>query len=204
MRRFPAKTAGPPRPQTPRHCWDSKICDAVVLVSTWLGGVDGFCPDKGASKGNESGEVVYGFLAAQRDPLEALELADGLLDAGAAFVESTREKLRLGGNVAAVWNDRADAAPACRLAICPAVIALVADHGARRDVRADIEQCLEIAAVAGLSAGQVEGQGQAVEIAFQMDLGRKSAARAAKRLARLPPFAPAAETWARTIVESTI
>src|SRR4051812_45574122 len=31
MRRFPAKTAGTPRPQTPRHCWAFEICDAVVL-----------------------------------------------------------------------------------------------------------------------------------------------------------------------------
>ena len=166
--------------------------------------MDGFGPDKGASDGNESGEVLCGFLAAQRDPLEALELADGLLDAGAPFVESTREEFRLGDDVAAVRNDGADAAPACRLAICLAVIALIADHCPGRDIRAKVEQGLEIAAVAGLAAGQVKGQGQTVEIALQVDLGRKSAARAAKRLTRLPPFAPAAETWARTIVESTI
>jgi len=61
-----------------------------------------------------------------------------------------------------------------------------------------------MAAVAGLAAGQVEGQGQAIEIELQVDFGRKPATRAAERLALLPPFAPAAETWARTIVESTI
>src|SRR4051812_32359725 len=31
MRRFPVKAAGPPSPQTPRHCWAFEICDAVVL-----------------------------------------------------------------------------------------------------------------------------------------------------------------------------
>src|SRR3954468_3541607 len=39
----------------------------------YLGRVDGFCPNKGASEGDESGKVLRGFLAAQRDPLEALE-----------------------------------------------------------------------------------------------------------------------------------
>jgi hypothetical protein len=37
-----------------------------------------------------------------------------------------------------------------------------------------------------------------------VDFGGKAAARATERLGLLPPFAPAAETWARTIVESTI
>ena len=37
-----------------------------------------------------------------------------------------------------------------------------------------------------------------------MDLGREAAARAAERLIVLPPLAPAAETWARTTVESNI
>ena len=35
-----------------------------------------------------------------------------------------------------------------------------------------------------------------------MDFGREAAARAAERLALLPPFAPAAETWARAVVLS--
>src|SRR5947209_10013398 len=32
MRRFPAKVANPSIPQTPRHCWVSEICDAVVIA----------------------------------------------------------------------------------------------------------------------------------------------------------------------------
>lgn len=35
-----------------------------------------------------------------------------------------------------------------------------------------------------------------------MDFGRKTAARMAERLTMLPPFAPAAETWARIVVLS--
>ncbi|KQP28804.1 hypothetical protein ASF27_20850 [Methylobacterium sp. Leaf102] len=37
-----------------------------------------------------------------------------------------------------------------------------------------------------------------------MDLRRETAPRATERLILLPPFAPAAETWARTTVESNI
>lgn len=58
--------------------------------------------------------------------------------------------------------------------------------------------------VAFFAAGQIEGDRMAVEVGFQVDFGGEAAARAAKRLAVLPPFAPAAETWARTTVLSNI
>ena len=103
-----------------------------------------------------------------------------------------------------VGDDGADAAAARRLSVRLGVVALVAEHGPGRDVGADVEQDREIAAVAGLAAGEVEGQRQAVEVGLQVDLGGKPATRAAEGLALLPPFAPAAETCARTIVESTI
>src|SRR4051794_6972461 len=80
--------------------------------------------------------------------------------------EGAWKEFRLGSGIAAVRDDGTDAAPACRFAVCLAVIALVADHCPGCDVRADVEQGLEITAVAGLAAGQVEGQGQAVEIAL--------------------------------------
>jgi hypothetical protein len=50
----------------------------------------------------------------------------------------------------------------------------------------------------------MEGNWQATEVGLQVNLGRETATRAAKRLIMLPPFAPAAETWARTTVESNI
>ena len=97
-----------------------------------------------------------------------------------------------------------DAAPACCLAVCLGVVAFVAEHGPGRDVGADVEQDFKIAAVAGLTAGEMEGQRQSVEIGLQVDFGGKPAARATEGLVFLPPFAPAAETWARTTVELTI
>lgn len=128
------------------------------------------------------------FLAAQGDPLEAFEFADALFDPGAAFVEEAEKESRFCESAVAVRDYRADAALARGLAIGFAVVALVADDGARRYVGADVEQDREISAVAGFATGQVEGQGQAAEIGFQVDFGRKAAARAPEGLAILPPF----------------
>jgi hypothetical protein len=50
----------------------------------------------------------------------------------------------------------------------------------------------------------VEGQRSPIQVNLEVDLGREAPARAAERLILLPPFAPAAETWARTTVESNI
>src|SRR6202162_4489823 len=169
-----------------------------------LGRVDGFDQDERAGEGNEGSEVLGGLLAAQVDAFEALELAVPLLDAGASGVEDFGKEGGLVFGVLAVGDDGADAATARRRSVGLGIVALVAKHGPGRDVRADVEQDREIAAVAGLAAGQMESQRQAVEIGFQVYFGGKSAARASEGLALLPPFAPAAETCARTIVESTI
>jgi hypothetical protein len=56
----------------------------------------------------------------------------------------------------------------------------------------------------GNKAGLLEGNGQATEVGLQVNPGGETATRAAKRLIMLPPFASAAETWARTAVESNI
>jgi hypothetical protein len=51
-----------------------------------------------------------------------------------------------------------------------------------------------MAAVAFFAAGQIEADWRAIEIRFEVDFCREAAARAPKRLAFLPPLAPAAET----------
>jgi hypothetical protein len=55
-----------------------------------------------------------------------------------------------------------------------------------------------------LAFREVKGERQAIEINLEVDLRREAPARAAQRLAVLPPLAPAAETCARTTVESNI
>ena len=166
----------------------------MLSSATVLGRVDGFGQDKGADEVEEGGEVLGGLLAAQGDAFEALDFADALLDTGASLVEDLGKEGRLCSGVVAVGDGGADAAAARRLAVRLGVVTLVAEHRSRRDVGADIEQDLEIAAVAGLAASEMKSQRQAIEIGLQVDLAGKPAARATESLALLPPFAPAAET----------
>ena len=129
---------------------------------------------------------------------------EALLDAGAPLLEDRGKEFGLCRGIFSVRDGGAHAAAARRLAVGLGVVSLVAEHRPGRDVGADVEQDREVAAVAGLPAGEMEGQRQAVEVGLQVDFGGKPAARATESLPVLPPFAPAAETWARTIVESTI
>lgn len=64
-----------------------------------LGPVDGFDYDEPGGESDEGSEVGCGFLAAEGDPLEALQLADRLLNAGAASVKELGEE---GGLLAGV------------------------------------------------------------------------------------------------------
>ena len=48
----------------------------------------------------------------------------------------------------------------------------------------------------------MEVERKAVEIGLEVDFGREATTRAAEGLILLPPFAPAAETWARAVVLS--
>src|SRR3954467_2679933 len=59
-----------------------------------LGRVDGFDDDEAQSECDEGSEVLGRFLAAERNALEALELADEVFDAGAGAIERLREEGR--------------------------------------------------------------------------------------------------------------
>ena len=75
-----------------------------------LGPVDGFDQDEGASKGDECTVAVLGFITTHGNPLEALQLADGLLDSGTRLVEQSWKELRFVLGVLAIRNNRNDAA----------------------------------------------------------------------------------------------
>ena len=94
----------------------------------------------------------------------------------------------------ATRDHRCDAARKRGSPVCFAVISLIGHRDARADVRANVERCLELRAVASLARGQVEIERTAVEIGLEVDFGREAATRAAEGLLLLPPFAPAAET----------
>ena len=156
--------------------------------------MDGFDQDEPAGKCNERDVILSGLLTAERDALEAFELADGLLNPTPPLIQDAREE---GGSllgIGAVRNHWADAALACRLPVRLSIVSFVGQRGARGDVRTEIEQDLKLLAVTGFAAGQVNRERLAVEVGLQVDLGRKAATRAAESLAVLPPLAPAAET----------
>ena len=101
-------------------------------------------------------------------------------------------------------DDRSDAALPRRFAVGFAGVAFVADDSARLNVGPDVEQDFEVTPVEGFAARQIEGDNVAGGVRFCVDFCGEAAARAAERLAFLPPFAPAADTCARTMVESNI
>src|SRR3954447_18733552 len=59
-----------------------------------LGRVDGFDEDEAESKGHNGAVVLGRLLAAERHPLEALELTHKLLDAGTSPIERLRKECR--------------------------------------------------------------------------------------------------------------
>ncbi len=166
--------------------------------------MDGFDKDQSASESDERAVVIGGFLASECNPLEAFEFSHGLLDPCSCFVELPGEEFALILIIGPVRNDRADAAFSGCLAVGFGVIALVGQRRPGFDVGTDVEQGFELRAVAGFAAGEMEIQRVAFEVGLEMDFRREPAAREAERLAVLPPFAPAAETWARTTVLSNI
>ena len=123
---------------------------------------------------------------------------------GAGFVEGAGEEGWSVLFVGLVGNDGSDAARSRGVPIGLAGVAFVADDGARLNVGPDVEQGFEVTPVEGFAAGQIEGDDVAGGVRFCVDFRGEAAARAAERLAFLPPFAPAADTCARTMVESNI
>ena len=117
-----------------------------------------------------------------------------MFDACAEFIETLGKEATSLLGVFTTRDYRGDTTCARGDAICDAVISFVGDCDARTDVRADVERCLELGAVAGFATGQVEVERMAVEIGLEVNFGREAATRAAEGPMLLPPFAPAAET----------
>src|SRR5205814_1587999 len=101
-------------------------------------------------------------------------------------VEGLGKESGFGGGILAVRDGGADAAPARRLSVRLGVVAFVAEHRRRGDVRANVEQDLEVAAVAGLAAGQAEGQRQRSKSNFRWILVEKPP----RERPRACPFCP--------------
>ena len=138
--------------------------------------MDGFDQEEDTSESDESGIVSLCFLTSHGHAFETLDLADQLLDPGAQLVEPLGEEFRSVLGRASMRNDRDDPSAAGSLAVGCGVVSLVGNGGPRRYVRANVEERFELAAIAGLVAGQVKVERQAVEVALDVDLGAEAAA----------------------------
>ncbi len=132
--------------------------------------MDGFDQDQATCEADNGGVAFRGLFAAQGDALEPFQLADGLLDPGAGLVEQLRKETRLVLGVLAARDHRNDAALATGGAVRRRVIALIGERRARLDVGTDVEGRFQLGAVTGLPAGQMECDGSAVEVRFEVDL----------------------------------
>ena len=126
--------------------------------------MDGFDQDEATREGDKGCVTLDGFLAAENDALEALQLADRLLDAGAALVERAWEEAGSIRRIVPMWDYWANSPLAGGGAVGLRIIAFVGQRRTRPDVGTDVQQCLELTAVARLATGQMEGDGQPGEI----------------------------------------
>ena len=166
--------------------------------------MDEFDQAQARGEGDDGSEVPCGLLASEGDALEAFQPTDARLDAGSGFVEGSGEEGWLVLFTGFVGNHGGYAAFPRGVSVGFAGIALVADHGTGLDVWSDVEQRFEVTPIGGFTAGQVKSDDVAGSIGLGMDLCGEATARAAECPSVLTPFAPAAVTWARTMVGSNI
>ena len=103
-----------------------------------------------------------------------------------------------------LWRD--DGFDAARLQVgsdLVGVVSLVGEKRVRRLLR-QIDQRVVGFAVRCFAGREMEGDGTASGITETMNFTGEPAPRAAKSSLISPPFPPAAETWARTVVESML
>ena len=136
----------------------------------------GFDQEEDTSEGDESGIVLLCFLTSHGHVFETLDLADQLLDPGTQLVEPLGEEFWSVFGRASMRNDWDDPSAAGSLAVGFGVISFVGDGGPRRLVRANVEERFELAAIAGLVAGEVKHEREAVVIAVDVDFRAKAAA----------------------------
>jgi hypothetical protein len=115
--------------------------------------VDGFDQDEAADKRDECGVVLGSFFAPERNALETLERAHGLLDPGAAPIEGLGEEGRAIFGIGAARDDRANVPLPRGLTVWRCLLPLVGQGRPGRDVRADIEQDFKLPTITGFASG---------------------------------------------------
>ena len=118
--------------------------------------MDGFDQDKAESKRDERAVILRRLLTPKCDTLEALELADRLFDACPRLVKCFWKEGEHVFGVGSIRDCRAYSALACGYAVGFGIVALITERGARIDIGADVEKRLEVAAIAGLTTGEMK------------------------------------------------
>lgn len=145
-------------------------------------------------------EALGELVVASRDRPVDLEVSEHALDAVAVPVEALVPADR-GSAMRSRRNDRADATSLEIGADRVGVVTLVAEQRGG-GLLGQLDQDFVVRAICRLATREVEGKRSALGISDAVNLTGEPAPRAAKRLFASPPFAPAADTWPRTVVES--
>ena len=145
---------GPPKPSAVDQITNASITPPRSAIL--LGRVDGFNQHQRACKTDDRGVAGVGLFAAHGDAFEPLELADRLFDARPQFIEALGKEAASLLGIFTTRDYRCDATCKRGDAIGGAVISLIGHRDARANVRADVERCLELGAVAGFTTGQLE------------------------------------------------
>lgn len=151
---------------------------------------------------DHSEEAAGQLVVAGGDGTVDLEVAEHALDAVALFVERP-VMLDLHPAVRSTRDDGFDVSAGKVGADRVGIVALVGEQGIRRSLRQDDQRVIRLA-VCRLAARQVEGERSPEGISQAVKLTGEPAPRAAKSASMSPPFPPAAETWARTVVLSML
>src|SRR5579883_1704294 len=174
----------------------------AAIVATALGPVDKFAAIAESRQMQHTEEALGKLVIAGGDCAVDFEMAEHALDAVTLPVET----LVPTDHDCAMRTRRNDRSDPARLEIGAdrvGVVALVAEHRLRCRLR-QIDQDFVVFAVRRLAAGEVEGERSPLGISDAVSLTGEPAPRAAKCLFASPPFAPAADTWPRIVVESML
>jgi hypothetical protein len=175
---------------------------AEIEAQSRLGRVDKSDPDANAGEQDEAEKACGCMVVACCNTSAVLEAVDEPLDTVAHGVDRVVDGM-LDQPVAFGWDFRSAAASAHIVADRIAVIATIAEQNVGIAVAFGHQVGIG-GAVVGLAGRQNHADGQALAVGAKVDFGREATARAAKTLVLNPPFAPAAQWCARTMVLSII
>ena len=164
--------------------------------------MDSSCPiGDGGGEADAREEVAGSLIVAGGDAAPILQSVEGALDDVAVLVSDGIERARIAGACLG-RNDRLTALQGEEIVHVGSTIGFVTDQPSRGQHQS--QEGAGTNNIVHVAGGQQHRVEPTDGIAERVDFGGPPAARAADRLILLPPFAPAAERCARTVVLSTI